>query len=232
MSFWSLSVISSCFLSWLSVNAVFFLWLIRVSYRDFLACSNGAMSPLWMLNGFFLFINLFSHDLELFPLLIDSVCQLNHLSNVMRRPFLAICEQQRCRSACASVQSDQHICCSLPRQYNISSFYIQISSLYLASVAAQAGLRLTWSKTPKTGFLMTRLIFFPISLLNWARLWINCFYLWIRSERWMDKDCKLLINEPPHDKTNKVACVPRKDSGQPGHPPSQIRVFTVHSLGC
>ena len=26
-----------------------------------------------------------------------------------------ICEQQRCRSACASAQSDQHICCSLLR---------------------------------------------------------------------------------------------------------------------
>ena len=27
----------------------------------------------------------------------------------------AICEQQRRRSACASAQSDQHLCCSLPR---------------------------------------------------------------------------------------------------------------------
>ena len=25
------------------------------------------------------------------------------------------CDQQRCRSACTSVQSDQHLCCSLPR---------------------------------------------------------------------------------------------------------------------
>ena len=37
----------------------------------------------------------------------------NYLSHVMRKPVLAICEQQRCRSACASVQSDQHLCCSL-----------------------------------------------------------------------------------------------------------------------
>ena len=36
----------------------------------------------------------------------------------------AICEQQRRRSACASAQSDQHLCCSLPRQYDISSIYI------------------------------------------------------------------------------------------------------------
>ena len=31
----------------------------------------------------------------------------------------------------------------------------EIASLYLASVVAQAGLRLTWSKTSKTGFLVT-----------------------------------------------------------------------------
>ena len=47
------------------------------------------------------------------------------ISNVMRKPGNAICEQQRRRSACASAQSDQHLCCSLPRQYNTSSFYIQ-----------------------------------------------------------------------------------------------------------
>ena len=33
----------------------------------------------------------------------------------------------------------------------------EISSLQLASVAAEAGLNLTWSQTPKTGFLVTRL---------------------------------------------------------------------------
>ena len=43
----------------------------------------------------------------------------------MRKTVLAICEQQRCRSACASTQSDQPLCCSLPRQYYTSSFYIR-----------------------------------------------------------------------------------------------------------
>ena len=32
----------------------------------------------------------------------------------MRKPVYAICEQQRRRSACASAQSDQHLCCLLP----------------------------------------------------------------------------------------------------------------------
>ena len=36
------------------------------------------------------------------------------------------------------------------------------------------------------------------------------------------------ITEPPHDKTNKMACAPSKDSDRPGHPPSLITVFAVH----
>ena len=34
-------------------------------------------------------------------------------------------------------------------------------------------------------------------------------------------------NEPPFDKTNKVACAPSEDSDQPGYPLSLIRVFAV-----
>ena len=33
--------------------------------------------------------------------------------------------------------------------------------------------------------------------------------------------------QPPRDKTNKMNCAPSKDSDQPGHQPSLIRVFTV-----
>ena len=35
------------------------------------------------------------------------------MSHVMRKPV--IYDQQRCWTACASAQSDQHLCCSLPR---------------------------------------------------------------------------------------------------------------------
>ena len=35
------------------------------------------------------------------------------------------------------------------------------------------------------------------------------------------------VYEPPHDKTNKMACTPSEDSDQSGHPPSLIRVFAV-----
>ena len=41
--------------------------------------------------------------------------KVNHTSHVMRKPVFAICEQQKRRSACVSAQSDQRLCCSLPR---------------------------------------------------------------------------------------------------------------------
>ena len=44
---------------------------------------------------------------------MESFLKQYHLSHVMRKPVIAICEQQRRRSACASAQSDQHLCCSL-----------------------------------------------------------------------------------------------------------------------
>ena len=41
-----------------------------------------------------------------------SIMQLSHVG---RKPVYAICEQQRCRSDCESAQSDQRLCCLLPR---------------------------------------------------------------------------------------------------------------------
>ena len=36
--------------------------------------------------------------------------------------------------------------------------------------------------------------------------------------------CEIILYEPPHDKTNKMACGVRQAKG---HPPSVIRVFSV-----
>ena len=80
------------------------------------------------------------------------VFQLN-----LRKPVLAICEQQRRRSACVSAQSDQPLCCSLPRKYNTFSFQIRNFRPLASFLAAQAGLSHTWSEIPKTGYLVMRL---------------------------------------------------------------------------
>ena len=61
-----------------------------------------------------------------------------YMSHVMRKPVFGICEQQRCRSACASAQSDQRLYCSLLRWYNTSSFYIR-NFKPVASLCSWAG---------------------------------------------------------------------------------------------
>ena len=74
----------------------------------------------------------------------------------MRKPVFAICKQQRRRSACRLISAFVVRCLdSIIPLVSIS----EISSLYLASVAAQAGLSLTLSETPKTGFLVMMHIF-------------------------------------------------------------------------
>ena len=56
----------------------------------------------------------------------------------------------RTTKAQISLKGADHLCCldGIIPLVSIS----KISSLYLASVAAQAGLCLTWSETPRTGF--------------------------------------------------------------------------------
>ena len=61
------------------------------------------------------------------------------------KPAVSIYEQQRCKSACAFAQSDQHLCCSPPNSIIPFSAKSKISRLYLAFVSEQAGLSLTWS---------------------------------------------------------------------------------------
>ena len=81
------------------------------------------------------------------------------MSYVVRKPVYAICDQQRRRSAahpCSLISAFVVRCLDsiIPRV-----FISKISSLYLASVVAQAGLCLTWWQTPKIGFLVMRLVF-------------------------------------------------------------------------
>ena len=92
---------------------------------------------------------------------LDAVARLNpetliwpgkyrHMSLVVRKPVFCICENK---------DADQRLCF----RYIDSTIPLlpkyKISSLYPSSVTVQPGLCRTWSKTPKTGFLTTRLIF-------------------------------------------------------------------------
>ena len=97
-------------------------------------------------------------------------------------------------------------------------------SLYLASVAAPAGLSLPWSQTPKTDFLVMRLICsrhimcrFVFCLVSWSRVRnltvLPLPFAWATT--WQ---------------TQQNECAPSEASDQPGHPPNLIRVFAVCSM--
>ena len=70
------------------------------------------------------------------------------------------CKQHRRKSACASAQSDPRICVHCLDSIVHVLAKSKISRLKLASVVVQAGLSLTWSQTPKIGFLVTWLRWF------------------------------------------------------------------------
>ena len=58
----------------------------------------------------------------------------------------------------------------------------------------------------------------------------SVFHPWYTPNRHQNKIfCPITFTfEPPHDKTNKMACAPSEDSDQPGHLPSLIWVLNAH----
>ena len=52
-------------------------------------------------------------------------------------------------------------------------------------------------------------------------------FQYISFDKIIDFPTWIFVFEPPLDETNKMACVPSKDSDQPGHPSSLIKVFAV-----
>ena len=87
--------------------------LLQVDSKD----QTGPMPrPIWVFNGGAQVILLvLSCSGSIFSTLPDKVSVLFYLRQVMRKPVYTICKQQWRTSACASVQSDQRLCCSLPR---------------------------------------------------------------------------------------------------------------------
>ena len=99
----------------------------------------------------------------------------------------------------------------------------KVSRFKLVSVAEQAGLNLTWSKISEDTFSR-----------NVAQLFFSFFFFLVISvpqphlpswsdiiESSIDRKQERVI-EPPHDKTNKMACAPSKDSDQTGRIPRLI----------
>ena len=80
----------------------------------------------------------------------------------MRNPAYCICENKDADQLRGNREAVQRLCF----RYTDSTIPLlsksEISSLYSSSVVVQPGLCGTWSETPKTGFLASRLIFYDI----------------------------------------------------------------------
>ena len=80
------------------------------------------------------------------------------MSLVMRKPAFCICENKDADQLHSNCAADLHYCF----RYKDTTIPLlsksENSSLQLSSVAVQLGLCLTWSETPKTGFITTRLV--------------------------------------------------------------------------
>ena len=104
----------------------------------------------------------------------------------MRKPDFGICENKDADQLRGDSEADQRLCFRYTDSIIPLLPISEISSLWSSSVAVQPGLCRTWSETPKTGFLNTRLILsthtllqfdltqsFQASLLSFWSLWIG-----------------------------------------------------------
>ena len=89
----------------------------------------------------------------------ESCCRTSHLSRIVRKRDYCLCENKGADQLRSNCEADQRLCF----RYSDSTIPLllksEISSFYLFSELVQAGLCRTWSKTPKTGFLASRLIY-------------------------------------------------------------------------
>ena len=84
------------------------------------------------------------------------------MSRVRRKPAFCICENKDADQFHSNREADQRLCFRYMDSMIPLLNKSEISSLYPSSVAVQPGLCGTWSETPKTNFLTTRLIY-PLS---------------------------------------------------------------------
>ena len=114
------------------------------------------------------------------------------MSLVMRKPAFCIYESKDADQLRGNRKADQRLCfCYIDSTIPLLP-KSEISSLYPFSVTVQPGLCGTWSETPKTGFLTTRLI----SGFVYCHLHVTCI---------VSLACYCSIFSSPEPKAHKVS---------------------------
>ena len=83
-----------------------------------------------------------------------------HMSRIMRKPDFCLCKNKGADQLHSNCKADQRLCF----RYSDSTTSLLPFKFLPFSVAVQAALCQTWSETPKTGFLATRLIYLKNNL--------------------------------------------------------------------
>ena len=130
------------------------------------------------------------------------------MGRVMRKPAFCICVNKDADQLRGNREANQR----LSFRYTDSTIPLlsksEISSLYPSSVAVQPGLCRTWTETPKTGFLRTRLILFCLFVSYYHKLLINL----VSSISTRKKIC--LIKGTPSRESLSLGFLTRYDSNE------------------
>ena len=158
------------------------------------------------------------------------VCLLNsiYMSHVMRKPVYAICEQQRRRSAymrnfkpLASLWScagwfESHLVRNPEHRFSRDVAHIWMGLCMKLCIVCVNNKGLTWLQTCAVSMCtvsLEPLLFACVIKIFSHGLAQDSCYSWGLSQPYLG-----VKNEPPHDKTNEMACAPSEDSDQLGHP--------------
>ena len=81
------------------------------------------------------------------------------MNRIVRKPDFCLCENKGADQLRSNCEADQRLCFRYTDSTVSLLLKSEISRFYPSSVDAQLGLCQTWSETPKTGFLVSRLTY-------------------------------------------------------------------------
>ena len=95
---------------------------------------------------------------------------LTHMSRIVRKPDFCLGENKGADQLRGNREADQRLCFRYTDSTISLLLKTEISIFQTFSETVQAGLCRTWSETPKTGFLASRLNYESYQFLNYSAI--------------------------------------------------------------